>query len=100
MTNNEEKSSSFFGTLKVLGSSAIVGVASAIVGLSGRSKDDDIIDVDDDSMGPGMEDGEEFSEVMFQSLLDNCPDDSVVVRSVRCLILRSFPSFDILGFTS
>ena len=100
MTNNEEKSSSFFGTLKVLGSSAIVGVASAIVGLSGRSKDDDIIDVDDDSMGPVMEDGEEISEVMFQSLLDTCSDDSVVVRSVRCFIFRSSPSFDILGFTS
>ena len=96
MTNNEEKSSGFLGSLKSFGSS----VASAIVGLSGRSKDDDIIDVDDDSMGPMMEDGEEFSEVMFQSLLDYCPDDSVVVRSVRCLILRSFPSFDILGFTS
>ena len=96
MTNNEEKSSSFFGTLKDLGSS----VASVIVGLSGRSKDDDIIDVDDDSMGPGMEDGEEISEVMFQSLLDTCPDDSVVVRSVRCFIFRSSPSFDILGFTS
>ena len=96
MTNNEEKSSGFLGSLKSFGSS----VASAIVGLSGRSKDDDIIDVDDDSMGPGMEDGEEISEVMFQSLLDNCPDESVVVRSVRCFIFRSSPSFDILGFTS
>ena len=78
MTNNEEKSSGFLGSLKSFGSS----VASAIVGLSGRSKDDDIIDVDDDSMGPVMEDGEELSDVMFHCLLDSCPEDLVVVRSV------------------
>ena len=63
-------------------------------------KDDGIIDTDDDSMEPVIEDGEELSDVMFHCLLDSCPEDSVVVRSVGYLIFSSSPSFDILGFMS
>ena len=58
------------------------GTVVSALGLSGRSKDDGIIDTDDDSMGPVMEDGEELSDVMFHCQLDSCPEDSVVVRSV------------------
>ena len=79
--NEEEKSSGLWSKVASGVMSAAGSVASAI-GLSGRSKDDDIIDVDEDSMGPVTGDGEELSEVIFQSLLDSCPEDSVVVRSV------------------
>ena len=75
--NEEEKPSGFFGTFKSFGSS----IASAI-GLTGRSQDEGSSDMDLDSMGPVVEDGEEISEVLFQSLLESCTDDEVVVRSV------------------
>ena len=93
--NDEEKPSGLMGFLKSTGSFVVSA-------FTGRSKDADegSTDMDLDSMGTVVQDGEEISEVMFQSLLDNCPDESVVVRSVRCFIFRSSPSFDILGFTS
>ena len=83
--NDEEKPSGFFGSLKSIGSSvASVGSSFAsVIGLSGRGKDDGIIDVDDDSLGPVVGDGEELPEVIFQSLVESCPDNSVVVRLVR-----------------
>ena len=75
--NDEEKSSGLLETLKSIGSS----VASAI-GFPSRSQDEDTTDMDVDSMGPVIEDGEEISEAVFSSLLENCPDDEIVVRSV------------------
>ena len=80
--NEEQKPSGFWSKVGSGVMSAAGSVVSAI-GFSGRSKDDDIIDVDDDSLGPVVGDGEELSEVIFQSLVESCPDNSVVVRSVR-----------------
>ena len=84
--NEEEKSSGLWSKVASGVMSAAGSVASAI-GLSGRGKDDGIIDVDDDSLGPVVGDGEELSEVLFQSLVESCPDDSVVVRLVRVVKL-------------
>ena len=75
--NDVEKPSGFFGTFKSFGSS----IASAI-GLTGRSQDEGSSNMDLDSMGPVVEDEEDISEVLFQSLLESCTDDEVVVRSV------------------
>ena len=58
------------------------GTVVSALGLSGRSKDDGIIDTNDDSMEPVIEVREELSDVMFHCLLDSCPEDLVVVRSV------------------
>ena len=94
--DDEEKPS---GILK-----SAVGLVKSVataMGLAGQSKDDGITDMDVDSMGPVNDEGEEMSEVLFQSLLDSCTEDEVVVRSVRNgLIFRSSFNFDILGFTS
>ena len=77
------------------------GTLAATIGWNGQSKDDCVTDMDVDSIGPIIEIGEEISEVLFQSLLDFCPEDEVVVRSVRkCLVFRSSLKFDNLGFTS
>ena len=77
------------------------GTLTTAMGWAGRSKDDGITDMDVDSMGPVNDEGEEMSEVLFQSLLESCTEDEVVVRSVRkCLVFRSTFNFDIVGFTS
>ena len=91
--NDEEKPSGFFGTLKSLGSRVVSVV-------TGRSNDEGSTDMDLDSMGTVVEDGEEISEVLFQSLTESCTDEEVVVRSVRYLTFRASLSFDILGFIS
>ena len=75
--NDQEKQSGILGSLKSFGSS----LASAI-GLTGRSQDEGSSNMDLDSMGPVVEDEEDISEVLFQSLLESCTDDEVVVRSV------------------
>ena len=78
MEDDDEKSS---GLLMGLVKSAVDTLAAA-VGWNGQSKDDCITDMDVDSMGPIIEIGEELSEVLFQSLLDSCTEDEVLVRSV------------------
>ena len=80
--NDEEKSSGLWSKV-ASGVMSAAGSVASVIGLSGRGKDDGIIDVDDDSLGSGVGDGEEFSEVLFQSLVESCPDNSVVVRLVR-----------------
>ena len=84
--NDEEKPSGLWSSAAGFAKSAVGTVATAF-GLSGRSKDEGVTDMDVDSMGTVIEDGgeEELSEVVFQSLLESCPDDEVVVRSVEYL---------------
>ena len=78
MTKNDEEKSSSSGIWSSVKSAA--GSIATAIGLSGRSKDEGITDMDVDSMGPVVEDGEEVCEALFQSLLESCPDDEVVVR--------------------
>ena len=86
--DDEEKPSGLFQS-----AAGFVKSVATSLGLAGRSKDDGITDMDVDSMGPVNDEGEEMSEVLFQSLLDSCTEDEVVVRSVKkFLIFRPFSS--------
>ena len=83
--NDEEKPSGIWNTMK--------SAAGSLLGLTGRGKEEGptegTTDMDVDSMGPVIEDREEeeLSEVVFQSLLESCPDDQFAVRSVIIFVI-------------
>ena len=55
----------------------------------GGSPDDTNIDEDLDSTGAVMEEGEEFCETMFQSVIGSCSEEEIVVRLEKDSVFSS-----------